>query len=148
MSSELSTNASSKKRRIMIITADESIIEQIQNSNNPSLIRSIIIGSKETGNDNADLSYSLVSKAAFRLSRPRVCFLDAMQVTDDGKLANQKKTRHNSLTCVVCGSPALGYNFDAITCESCKAFFRRNALKTSVSFRTCPSLDKASFGAS
>jgi hypothetical protein len=23
----------------------------------------------------------------------------------------------------------LGYNFDAITCESCKAFFRRNALR-------------------
>uniref|UniRef100_A0A1I8FCU9 Nuclear receptor domain-containing protein n=1 Tax=Macrostomum lignano TaxID=282301 RepID=A0A1I8FCU9_9PLAT len=25
-----------------------------------------------------------------------------------------------------------GYNFDAITCESCKAFFRRNALKTKI----------------
>lgn len=31
---------------------------------------------------------------------------------------------------------ALGYNFNAITCESCKAFFRRNAL-TKKSF-TCP----------
>lgn len=30
--------------------------------------------------------------------------------------------------CVVCGDKALGYNFNAITCESCKAFFRRNAL--------------------
>ncbi|ESO91091.1 hypothetical protein LOTGIDRAFT_100616, partial [Lottia gigantea] len=28
-----------------------------------------------------------------------------------------------------CGDKALGYNFDAITCESCKAFFRRNASK-------------------
>lgn len=36
------------------------------------------------------------------------------------------------LICGVCGDKALGYNFDAITCESCKAFFRRNALKAKV----------------
>lgn len=32
--------------------------------------------------------------------------------------------------CGVCGDKALGNNFNAITCESCKAFFRRNALRT------------------
>lgn len=31
-------------------------------------------------------------------------------------------------SCMVCGDKALGYNFSAVTCESCKAFFRRNAL--------------------
>lgn len=31
------------------------------------------------------------------------------------------------LICVVCGSAARGYNFGAITCMSCKIFFRRNA---------------------
>lgn len=35
-------------------------------------------------------------------------------------------------TCAVCGDVALGYNFNAVTCESCKAFFRRNALKDKV----------------
>ncbi|KAJ8983998.1 hypothetical protein NQ317_006851 [Molorchus minor] len=30
--------------------------------------------------------------------------------------------------CSVCGDKALGYNFNAVTCESCKAFFRRNAI--------------------
>lgn len=34
-----------------------------------------------------------------------------------------------SKVCGVCGDKALGCNFNAITCESCKAFFRRNALK-------------------
>lgn len=36
--------------------------------------------------------------------------------------------------CGVCGDKALGYNFDAISCESCKAFFRRNAPKGLVRF--------------
>lgn len=31
--------------------------------------------------------------------------------------------------CLVCGDRALGYNFNAMSCESCKAFFRRNAFK-------------------
>lgn len=30
-------------------------------------------------------------------------------------------------TCAICGAPAIGRNFDAMTCLSCKAFFRRNA---------------------
>ncbi|VBB28183.1 unnamed protein product [Acanthocheilonema viteae] len=30
-------------------------------------------------------------------------------------------------SCKVCGDRAIGYNFSVITCESCKAFFRRNA---------------------
>ena len=34
--------------------------------------------------------------------------------------------------CSVCGDKALGYNFNALTCESCKAFFRRNALRNKV----------------
>lgn len=38
--------------------------------------------------------------------------------------------------CGVCGDRALGYNFNAVTCESCKAFFRRNAM-TKKDFK-CP----------
>ncbi|CAF1587885.1 unnamed protein product [Adineta ricciae] len=104
----------SKKRRIMIITGDESIIEQIQNSNNSALIQSIIIESKDLFNEGAESSYSVVGT--------------------ETQTSTQKKTKQGTLTCVVCGASALGYNFDAITCESCKAFFRRNALKSLKSF--------------
>lgn len=34
--------------------------------------------------------------------------------------------------CRVCGDKAYSVNFNVITCESCKAFFRRNALKKKV----------------
>lgn len=37
-------------------------------------------------------------------------------------------TTTSSKVCVVCGDKSYGLNFNAITCESCKAFFRRNAL--------------------
>ncbi|XP_015786656.1 nuclear hormone receptor HR96 [Tetranychus urticae] len=33
----------------------------------------------------------------------------------------------DELTCLVCSDRAMGNNFGAISCESCKAFFRRNA---------------------
>ncbi|CAG2177649.1 unnamed protein product [Oppiella nova] len=31
--------------------------------------------------------------------------------------------------CLVCGDVSCGYHFEVLTCESCKSFFRRNALK-------------------
>ena len=44
------------------------------------------------------------------------------------------KTSKDKL-CLVCGDKALGYNFNAVSCESCKAFFRRNAFKVSVIYQ-------------
>ncbi|UJR33605.1 hypothetical protein I4U23_021042 [Adineta vaga] len=41
---------------------------------------------------------------------------------------NGSTRKKSDLSCVVCCGLAHGYNFDAISCESCKAFFRRNAL--------------------
>jgi ribosomal protein L32 len=43
-----------------------------------------------------------------------------------------EESRLPNRICGVCGAPATGYNFDQITCESCKAFFRRNALRDMV----------------
>ncbi|XP_054169172.1 ecdysone receptor-like [Oppia nitens] len=42
----------------------------------------------------------------------------------------------NKLKCVICGDKANGKNFDAFTCDSCKAFFRRNALLNVIYY--CP----------
>ncbi|CAF0890592.1 unnamed protein product [Adineta steineri] len=50
--------------------------------------------------------------------------------------SSNKKNRPKdvSLVCVICGSSAHGYNFGAITCEGCKAFFRRHARKAPTAF--------------
>ncbi|KAL8598366.1 hypothetical protein ACOMHN_047687 [Nucella lapillus] len=45
------------------------------------------------------------------------------------KVRHKKRVNGNKI-CLVCGDKALAHNFDVITCESCKAFFRRNALKS------------------
>lgn len=45
------------------------------------------------------------------------------------------RKKSDGLICSICDGPAHGYNFDAITCESCKAFFRRNALKSDSKFK-------------
>ena len=38
-----------------------------------------------------------------------------------------RRMRGERKVCEVCGDAALGHNFGTVTCESCKAFFRRNA---------------------
>ncbi|CAI2356457.1 unnamed protein product [Caenorhabditis sp. 36 PRJEB53466] len=48
---------------------------------------------------------------------------------DDGNMEANDESRRRQKTCRVCGDHATGYNFNVITCESCKAFFRRNALR-------------------
>ncbi|TGZ65983.1 hypothetical protein CRM22_005579 [Opisthorchis felineus] len=40
--------------------------------------------------------------------------------------------RRRNKQCNVCGDAAMGFNFGAVTCESCKAFFRRTARKAQV----------------
>lgn len=47
-------------------------------------------------------------------------------------MEDEQPAREANKICGVCGDRALGYNFNAVSCESCKAFFRRNALKNKV----------------
>ncbi len=38
------------------------------------------------------------------------------------------------LICAICSGEAYGFNYDVLSCPSCKAFFRRNANQLPVSF--------------
>lgn len=48
------------------------------------------------------------------------------------EMDEEHPVREANKICGVCGDRALGYNFNAVSCESCKAFFRRNALRKKV----------------
>uniref|UniRef100_A0A914ED95 Nuclear hormone receptor HR96 n=1 Tax=Acrobeloides nanus TaxID=290746 RepID=A0A914ED95_9BILA len=50
-------------------------------------------------------------------------------VTSNGGDKGGGEKRTATKVCRVCGDKAFSYNFNVITCESCKAFFRRNANK-------------------
>ncbi|PAA92193.1 hypothetical protein BOX15_Mlig029344g2, partial [Macrostomum lignano] len=60
----------------------------------------------------------------------------AAPAVQPGKAGGQRHPRDDKI-CGVCGDKALGFNFDAVSCESCKAFFRRNAVKGVEAFK-CP----------
>ncbi|KAL8620638.1 hypothetical protein ACOMHN_029528 [Nucella lapillus] len=48
---------------------------------------------------------------------------------DKDKPLRRKRRMKGQKTCTVCGDLAQSHNFGALTCETCKAFFRRNAFK-------------------
>uniref|UniRef100_A0A0K0ETE7 Nuclear receptor domain-containing protein n=1 Tax=Strongyloides stercoralis TaxID=6248 RepID=A0A0K0ETE7_STRER len=43
--------------------------------------------------------------------------------------SESKKRGNANKICRICGDVAYSYNFNCVSCESCKAFFRRNALR-------------------
>lgn len=50
----------------------------------------------------------------------------------------QRHRMYGEKVCAVCGDKALAHHFGTLACETCKAFFRRNALKNQV----CPLMKK------
>lgn len=72
----------------------------------------------------------------FRYGYKSICVLQDCDDVEDRTSPDSCTVSSMSLSkkdkiCLVCGDRALGYNFNAISCESCKAFFRRNAHKVS-----------------
>ncbi|CAM4793234.1 unnamed protein product [Rotaria magnacalcarata] len=63
------------------------------------------------------------------LEDPNSSVSDMLDKYDVTMMNSENVKQKKNLRCVVCGGRAFGYNFDQISCESCKAFFRRNALR-------------------
>ncbi|XP_014778812.2 nuclear hormone receptor family member nhr-48 isoform X2 [Octopus bimaculoides] len=67
--------------------------------------------------------------------------VESRQLSANSAEAIKSRKNKEDKYCGVCGDRALGYNFDAISCESCKAFFRRNAPK-GLDYFKCPYEEK------
>ncbi len=74
MTSNVQSIRDPKKRRIMIITADENIIDQIENNNNTSLLEQILLESETNNTKSINqqvgqtlLSYALTIYYIYRL---------------------------------------------------------------------------------
>ena len=48
------------------------------------------------------------------------------------KMNDPSKTRRKTKFCDVCGNPARCINYGALTCQSCRAFFRRHRFQSNV----------------
>lgn len=83
-------------------------------------------GSWDANDDSSVYSPASASSSSYYIPAS----VDGASVSGSSK--SGRKTKEDKI-CGVCGDRALGYNFDAISCESCKAFFRRNAFKGVVS---------------
>ncbi|CAF3525686.1 unnamed protein product [Adineta steineri] len=97
---------------------------------NPSVIEIDDDKSKSSGSEQYDDSNITNQQTGTHASRSSIASNSSTSTSNNG-IKRQKDVS----PCYVCGAKAHGYNFDQITCESCKAFFRRNALKSMDKFR-------------
>jgi hypothetical protein len=58
--------------------------------------------------------------------------ISTSHLVNSGGTSKQSKTSIKSGFCQVCGEKASIINYGALSCQSCKTFFRRNALHPKV----------------
>lgn len=96
----------------------------------PTTSSSDAANEQQTENGSNDIEIVLDSLSTLA---DEACKISPTQSKSNKDKASKRKYRNkDKKQCSICGDKALGYNFDAVSCESCKAFFRRNACKRKV----------------
>ena len=106
-----------------------------QTSHNDNVTTSTSFSDMNIDSVTSDISFHDISGGASSVTGNQLMdsSLEGDQSGDMGVFHTKRKIHgKDKKVCRVCGDKALGYNFNAMTCESCKAFFRRNALKQQV----------------
>ncbi|CAF1071484.1 unnamed protein product [Adineta ricciae] len=120
--------------KVMIVTADDNFIRLI--SSNKQLNTTVVNldkNNQSTSTNNPNTSIIDLVILAQLFNKNSTCDHTNKRTLDSsqGNQAKVVKTseKNNDLVCSVCGDHAVGFNYGAMTCASCKVFFRRNALQ-------------------
>ena len=117
------TSISLSSRGTMIANEQDTI-------NQSSAIDSTTAASTATTSSTTSPSISDESKT--KPSSSSTCSNSPTDLADTQTTSTTRTSQQRKI-CAVCGDTALGFNFSALSCESCKAFFRRNAAKVTIS---------------
>lgn len=124
----------SEETRMIIITSNDDLIEQLAKNHwqktrlieldehPPASLDLKLFTELSQLNDTTDQVYQRI------LSSPLV----------HRRKASKKKS--STSLCEICGDKAIGFNYDVLSCASCKAFFRRNAQHSLVRLHSSSSL--------
>ncbi|CAF0960324.1 unnamed protein product [Adineta ricciae] len=107
--------------RMLIITSNQDLISELSSKKTPD---TRVIHLNEN-NNFLDFTFAQLTELNSKNDQMYKRVLDSPQ-TSRSKMAKIFK-KSTDLVCVICGDYAIGFNYDLLTCASCKAFFRRNA---------------------
>ncbi|CAF1163507.1 unnamed protein product [Rotaria sp. Silwood1] len=114
---------------MIIITSNEDLIHQLclNTSKNTHVID--LDGKNSTSpiskNNNGLLDLTFLAQLSELNSTNDQMYKRVLDSPQHSRSKMLKK--ENDLVCLICGDQAIGFNYDVLTCASCKAFFRRNA---------------------
>ncbi|CAF1377768.1 unnamed protein product [Rotaria sordida] len=111
-----------KNTKIIIITSDEDIIQRFI-SNETENTRIINLDDKKLINSTENLHHSSNVKS----NNDNQVNKRALEsnINNEGKSIKVRKKWIDTV-CAICGNQGMGYNYNVLTCASCKTFFRRN----------------------
>ncbi|CAF4272117.1 unnamed protein product, partial [Adineta steineri] len=126
--------------KMIIITSNEDVIRQFS-LNKPKNTQIVDLDNNEqvtSMNNNANNIMDLAILTELSELNPKndQIFKRALDSPHHGRSKQVKLSKKPlDLNCTICGDRAIGFNYDVLSCASCKAFFRRNANQPSEKIR-------------
>ncbi|CAF1267911.1 unnamed protein product [Rotaria sordida] len=117
--------------KMIIITSNEDVIRQfsLNKTHNNTLIIDLDNEKQISSiSKNNSINLSVLAQLSELNSSSDHVYKRVLNSSDNNRSKPVKIPRRSTdLICTICGDRAVGFNYDALSCASCKAFFRRNA---------------------
>ncbi|CAF1212806.1 unnamed protein product [Rotaria magnacalcarata] len=124
---------------MIIITSDEDLVRQFSLKRNEKTYIIDLDNEKQmtslTNNNNINndnmINLAFLAELSELNSSSDQVYKQVLNSSDHQRSRPVKIPKKSiDLVCTICGDRAIGFNYDALSCASCKAFFRRNAHQT------------------